>query len=120
MRKPSSRSRADPNCTMYMLTMPPFTKSAAWRSRISACAPAQPIHQRIQLGKATLGKFGFFIQDIAAIDQLGMRVRGVQRLHFVVAHRKRDRKSTRLNSSHVKISYAVFCLKKKKSESGNC
>src|SRR5690606_41491919 len=27
-----------------------------------------------------------------------------------------DRKSTRLNSSHVKISYAVFCLKKKKLE----
>src|SRR5438874_10710657 len=26
----------------------------------------------------------------------------------------RDRKSTRLNSSHVEISYAVFCLKKKK------
>src|SRR5690606_42098591 len=28
----------------------------------------------------------------------------------------RDRKSTRLNSSHVKISYAVFCLKKKKEK----
>src|SRR6266511_5096048 len=28
----------------------------------------------------------------------------------------RDRKSTRLNSSHVKISYAVFCLKKKKQK----
>src|SRR5690606_41433270 len=28
-------------------------------------------------------------------------------------HTKIDRKSTRLNSSHVKISYAVFCLKKK-------
>src|SRR5690606_39678036 len=27
---------------------------------------------------------------------------------------RKDRKSTRLNSSHVKISYAVFCLKKKK------
>src|SRR5436305_3115032 len=27
---------------------------------------------------------------------------------------QRDRKSTRLNSSHVRISYAVFCLKKKK------
>src|SRR5690606_39400349 len=27
----------------------------------------------------------------------------------------KDRKSTRLNSSHVKISYAVFCLKKKKT-----
>src|SRR6266511_5099692 len=30
--------------------------------------------------------------------------------------RQRDRKSTRLNSSHVKISYAVFCLKKKKKK----
>src|SRR3712207_8878904 len=28
-------------------------------------------------------------------------------------HRRRDRKSTRLNSSHANISYAVFCLKKK-------
>src|SRR5256885_8975101 len=28
---------------------------------------------------------------------------------------RRDRKSTRLNSSHLVISYAVFCLKKKKS-----
>src|SRR5256885_7160752 len=30
------------------------------------------------------------------------------------AHRTQDRKSTRLNSSHLVISYAVFCLKKKK------
>src|SRR5690606_40448912 len=30
-----------------------------------------------------------------------------------------DRKSTRLNSSHVKISYAVFCLKKKKKSTSN-
>src|SRR5690242_21277239 len=29
--------------------------------------------------------------------------------------RRRDRKSTRLNSSHMSISYAVFCLKKKKN-----
>src|SRR5438067_3998965 len=31
-------------------------------------------------------------------------------------HHERDRKSTRLNSSHVSISYAVFCLKKKKKK----
>src|SRR5437868_7964939 len=31
-----------------------------------------------------------------------------------------DRKSTRLNSSHVSISYAVFCLKKKKKIFNNC
>src|SRR5438309_8351290 len=36
----------------------------------------------------------------AATDQIG-------------AHLQRDRKSTRLNSSHSSISYAVFCLKKK-------
>src|SRR2546430_9318065 len=30
--------------------------------------------------------------------------------------RQRDRKSTRLNSSHSQISYAVFCLKKKKQK----
>src|SRR3989442_3672705 len=32
---------------------------------------------------------------------------------------RRDRKSTRLNSSHVRISYAVFCLKKKKQRENN-
>src|SRR5438270_8255767 len=42
--------------------------------------------------------------------------------HFAVGGPKRilaldgDRKSTRLNSSHSQISYAVFCLKKKKDE----
>src|SRR5256885_10333436 len=36
------------------------------------------------------------------------------RLHGPARHLRRDRKSTRLNSSHLVISYAVFCLKKKK------
>src|SRR6266496_5065251 len=35
-------------------------------------------------------------------------------LTIAVHNGKQDRKSTRLNSSHVEISYAVFCLKKKK------
>src|SRR3712207_8722728 len=39
-------------------------------------------------------------------DPLNMRLRRTKR---------KDRKSTRLNSSHANISYAVFCLKKKKS-----
>src|SRR5690554_7455217 len=34
-------------------------------------------------------------------------------LHLIVEGFELDRKSTRLNSSHVRISYAVFCLKKK-------
>src|SRR3989442_6528843 len=34
-------------------------------------------------------------------------------VHGLPQHEDQDRKSTRLNSSHVRISYAVFCLKKK-------
>src|SRR5690606_40811594 len=40
------------------------------------------------------------------------RPRDLDRRHLPRQHQGRDRKSTRLNSSHVKISYAVFCLKK--------
>src|SRR2546430_14266753 len=38
---------------------------------------------------------------------------------FATALRAGDRKSTRLNSSHSQISYAVFCLKKKKSKAAH-
>src|SRR5690625_412351 len=38
---------------------------------------------------------------------------------FAEAQRNKDRKSTRLNFSHVAISYAVFCLKKKKKNHNN-
>src|SRR5260221_8718419 len=45
-------------------------------------------------------------QDKAQLDKLGVAIGQFE---------LRDRKSTRLNSSHTVISYAVFCLKKKKS-----
>src|SRR5438034_3640638 len=48
-----------------------------------------------------------------------LRAAGTARPGFAVQnHRelRRDRKSTRLNSSHTVISYAVFCLKKKKTK----
>src|SRR2546421_4498609 len=38
------------------------------------------------------------------------------RVHGVAPEKVQDRKSTRLNSSHDQISYAVFCLKKKKKK----
>src|SRR5436309_11815673 len=52
-----------------------------------------------------------FEQAVVLLQQLlgGVGVTGREELAG-----RRDRKSTRLNSSHVKISYAVFCLKKKK------
>src|SRR5438270_10521393 len=65
---------------------------------------------------------------LRALVQLG---EGKERLPFMPVEKRetqlrprgvlqrglKDRKSTRLNSSHSQISYAVFCLKKKKSES---
>src|SRR5688572_32290667 len=51
----------------------------------------------------------------AFIDQFGAS--GTQPSRQQAIHRRRgDRKSTRLNSSHSQISYAVFCLKKKKKQ----
>src|SRR5439155_26521712 len=62
-----------------------------------------------------------------ARSEAGRLLRGLSRARLLLeradplerlAHRERgeDRKSTRLNSSHVAISYAVFCLKKKNKE----
>src|SRR5437667_2793052 len=42
------------------------------------------------------------------------RIRCLDHISELHQHRWEDRKSTRLNSSHITISYAVFCLKKKK------
>src|SRR5256885_9680584 len=47
-------------------------------------------------------------------EQLARNRRGIRREHWQQVHAI-DRKSTRLNSSHLVISYAVFCLKKKKN-----
>src|SRR5690606_39465570 len=49
-----------------------------------------------------------------AYDELSIK----NMLNYQKQHRlnNTDRKSTRLNSSHVKISYAVFCLKKKRKK----
>src|SRR5690606_40106544 len=46
-------------------------------------------------------------------DALLLTTRQLVGIAITQATQAQDRKSTRLNSSHVKISYAVFCLKKK-------
>src|SRR3712207_7703033 len=50
-------------------------------------------------------------QDPGIAAPIGVTEEGVLTLDLL-----RDRKSTRLNSSHANISYAVFCLKKKKKK----
>src|SRR5690625_1810941 len=56
---------------------------------------------------------------MSAFDPLLQLIQGIAypvALSVILAGGLLDRKSTRLNSSHVAISYAVFCLKKKKNE----
>src|SRR3712207_8370545 len=65
--------------------------------------------------QAALGRNNFRsgVKDHKAAGAIG--VFGFAGAETSLAHRRRlDRKSTRLNSSHANISYAVFCLKKKK------
>src|SRR5256885_7135148 len=50
------------------------------------------------------------VRDAPRLGQNHLEQRGE-----IALVRQRDRKSTRLNSSHLVISYAVFCLKKKKT-----
>src|SRR5437870_11193806 len=64
--------------------------------------------------RSTLFPYTTLFRSHAQVVLEGMAVRGEPRSRH--ARQEQDRKSTRLNSSHVAISYAVFCLKKKKNK----
>src|SRR3712207_8095933 len=70
---------------------------------------------QIALSMALLIAAGLFLKSLVNVSRvdLGLRVENVVTLGLSP---ELDRKSTRLNSSHANISYAVFCLKKKKSK----
>src|SRR2546426_7178587 len=98
----------------------------------AACSPTPPQHRDIGTGASDGRRH---LPRSPAPGLVGRDGARSQRLHFrrgrggvrrrVQSHRgfcqevrrgTRDRKSTRLNSSHLVISYAVFCLKKKKKK----
>src|SRR6266480_7348652 len=83
----------------------PNMKQEAWR--FTSVAP-------IADGTFALAHPPARLPSLAEIQPLLLGDSG-HRLVFVNGFYQRDRKSTRLNSSHMSISYAVFCLKKKKS-----
>src|SRR2546422_4493803 len=71
------------------------------------------------------GKFQCFADDRLSLNKILLIAKkraqsemrfGIMAATSVDGFLKRDRKSTRLNSSHGYISYAVFCLKKKKKK----
>src|SRR5437667_1434250 len=75
----------------------------------SSCAHHRALHSFPTRRSSDLARFE------AAYDFVRQTVAQGESVLFVGTKRQaRDRKSTRLNSSHITISYAVFCLKKKK------
>src|SRR3712207_7993949 len=77
------------------------------------------LHDALPISRHTNEHVG----EIALLDTVALRSASVRSLERIVLARisandftkiAADRKSTRLNSSHANISYAVFCLKKKK------
>src|SRR5689334_23692858 len=89
------------------MTRPPprstlFPYTTLFRS-VEQDSPRQPgSHPVIEAPSPTRREVArLFVPGVPTVEEPG------------VSHRVRDRKSTRLNSSHSSISYAVFCLKKK-------
>src|SRR3712207_3359 len=95
MIRPPPRSTLFPYTTLFRSERPPKFRQLL-RTKLPSGAVFEP--------PTTL---------LAALDQEPSLLGGVQPDHPV------DRKSTRLNSSHANISYAVFCLKKKKKSTAS-
>src|SRR2546426_6940399 len=70
--------------------------------------------RRTQHPSAVAGEHPFDLVGAAALEGHDAEARKRPGAGGRIIHR--DRKSTRLNSSHLVISYAVFCLKKKKNQ----
>src|SRR3712207_8498285 len=97
--------RRPPRSTLFPYTTLFRSRPVAVAARPAGCGPELPALATVPAGDgAGDGRRG---AGDAALD--GAQSGGPRLIH----RRRRDRKSTRLNSSHANISYAVFCLKKK-------
>src|SRR5688572_32480824 len=83
----------------------------------STLFPYTTLFRSQRLGQRVFGRLQVilaFRREEGAVRRCGVGQELVaRRLRRLVSGRAGDRKSTRLNSSHSQISYAVFCLKKK-------
>src|SRR5256886_5670053 len=76
----------------------------SYRAKSDHSMPKQVTENELQRIEDVLLRFPAGLSLVELRNELSERPAG---------NRRRDRKSTRLNSSHSQISYAVFCLKKK-------
>src|SRR3989454_4850860 len=97
-----------------MIRRPPrstlFPYTTLFRSRVPATSPDGLLQ--------AMARAGIDEAWVSHLPSLFWRqpMEGNAWLYATAAREPRDRKSTRLNSSHLVISYAVFCLKKKKKK----
>src|SRR3712207_8062734 len=94
-----------------MIRRPPRSTLFPYTTLFRSAAGAAHRHAADQAGQP--------VRQAGAGVQVGLDQAGADRVHpdperRQLPRRPEDRKSTRLNSSHANISYAVFCLKKKK------
>src|SRR2546430_12696268 len=87
-----------------MIRRPPRSTLFPYTTLFRSHAPGNP---------AGLAKIGSLIESPGFYPYLSGRENMRVIADFAGVDHKRDRKSTRLNSSHSQISYAVFCLKQK-------
>src|SRR5690242_21434735 len=99
MRRRPPRSTLFPYTTLFRSLEERDADRALGRA-VAGAQPGDRHHERVDRDGCD--------EDVRPPAEL---VRGDERLDRLL---RQDRKSTRLNSSHMSISYAVFCLKKKK------
>src|SRR2546426_9020455 len=102
-----------------MIRRPPrstlFPYTTLFRSRVADDVAHALVQTEAELQEAidTVGGGGVEVDPCLLVGD-PVRVLAALEVHLLPGQlRQRDRKSTRLNSSHLVISYAVFCLKKK-------
>src|SRR5690606_40441461 len=105
---PSSPLRRTPPSTLFPYTTL-FRSSRAGAILILGVSLVNPLFENISF--VLIWQSGATTKYQYEDNSIGVKRSPIPSAQAV---RPRDRKSTRLNSSHVKISYAVFCLKKKK------
>src|SRR3712207_7617531 len=93
-----------------MIRRPPRSTLFPYTTLFRSCLNNPSVSRAHCLLKHEGGRFT--VLDLDSFN--GTFVNGVPVKEQALAHGDQDRKSTRLNSSHANISYAVFCLKKKK------
>src|SRR5437870_9411973 len=101
------------------------TAAASGALRPGEALPSiRPLAEELRVNRNTVAKAYSELESLGVIETLPGRgcflkenhsaLRKEVRRKLLIEEIDQDRKSTRLNSSHVAISYAVFCLKKKK------